>query len=123
MLNSSRIYCLFTIAVFTGCQSTVRDLDFINKRFQATYNIDSTRALDSMQVAALRNSKAIYQFSEDGKGILHIQTGMLSNDTPFSWMLKDDSLSIDQAVYQVQKELKGMILRNDSVKLVFSQQP
>lgn len=114
---------LLLIACFTGCDSGVRDLDFINKQFQVTYNLDSTRTIDSTKLAAFRNSKAIYNFSEGGKGTTHIQMGMVSNEIPFTWRIKNDSLSINKAVYFARKQDKGFVLTNDSVKLVLSQQP
>lgn len=118
-----RVLCPLSITFFTGCNSGVRDLDFINKQFQATYNLDSTRTIDSTRLAALRNAKAVYNFSESGKGTTHIQMGMVSNDIPFTWTIKNDSLTIDKAVYFVRKQDKSLVLVNDSVKLVFSQQP
>jgi len=112
-----------SIAVFTGCNPGVRELDFIDKQFQATYNLDSTRTIDSTRLAALRNAKAVYAFSEGGKGVNHIRIGMVSSDIPFTWSIRNDSLTIGQAVYSVRKENKGFVLFNDSVKLMFSQHP
>ena len=63
------VLCLLSFTFLVGCESGVRDLDFINKQFQATYNLDSTRIIDSTQLEAFPNAKAIYNFGEDGKGI------------------------------------------------------
>jgi|GEM_PF-2355680 len=117
-----RILYPLSIAFLASCDTGVRKLDLINKQFQATYNLDSTRTIDSTKLAAFRDAKAIYNFSEGGKGTTHIQMGMVSNDIPFTWTINNDSLSIDQAVYFVRKQDKGLILVNDSVKLVFSPQ-
>lgn len=123
MRYSFLILCPLSIAGLTSCESGVRDLDLINKQFQATYNLDSTRTIDSSRLAALRNTKAVYNFSEDGKGTTHLQMGMVSNDIPFTWTIRKDSLTIDQTVYLVRKQDKGLVLVNDSIKLMLSQQP
>ena len=109
--------------LLAGCDTGVRELDFVSKQFSATYNIDSTRGLDSATLAKLMDSKAIYNFGEDGKGINHIQMGMVSKDTPFSWKVEKDSLVIDDQMYAVQKQEKGFILKSDSVKIMLSKQP
>jgi hypothetical protein len=57
----------------------------MSKRFLATYNVDSTKDIDSTNIARLMDSEVIYSFNEDGKGTSHIQMGMLSKDVPFSW--------------------------------------
>lgn len=115
-------FCLFSLIWVTGCGSGVRDLDFINKQFQVTYNLDSTRTIDSTQLIPFKNATATYTFMEDGKGMNHVQTGMLSTDVPFTWTLKNDSLSIDQSTYKVRKQNKGFVLVNNSTKLILSQQ-
>ncbi len=111
------------LGLSAGCDTGVRKLDFVSKQFTATYNIDSTRGIDSTVLARLMNSKAIYNFGEDGKGVNHIQMGMVSKDTPFSWKLEKDSLFIDAQAYAVQKQEKGFILKSDSVKIMLSKQP
>ncbi len=116
-------FCLSSLIWVTGCGSGVRDLDFINKQFQVTYNLDSTRTIDSTQLTTFRNATATYTFTEDGKGINHVQTGLLSTDVPFTWALHNDSLTIDQSTYTVRKQHKGFVLINDSTKLILSQQP
>ncbi len=113
----------FSLVWVTGCGSGVRDLDFVNKQFQVTYNLDSTRTIDSTQLTIYRNATATYTFMEDGKGVNHVQTGMLSTDVPFTWALNNDSLTIDQSTYTVRKQHKGFVLINDSTKLILSQQP
>ncbi|WP_420151560.1 hypothetical protein [Spirosoma sp.] len=122
MKHLVRSLWLLSVALSISCENGVRDLDFINKQFQVTYNIDSTRTLDSTRLDALRNSKAVYNFSEGGKGTTHIQTGMLSNDIPFTWRFENDSLFINKTAYGVQKQDKGLVIRNDSVKMVLSPQ-
>ena len=37
--------------------------------------------------------------------------------------MKDDSIVIDKSVYLVRKQYKWLVLVNDSVKLMLSQQP
>jgi len=118
-----RSSCALSLCLVVGCDSGVREFDFISKQFTATYNIDSTRGLDSTIVARLMDSKAIYNFGEDGKGMNHIQMGMVSKDTPFSWKLEKDSLFIDNQGYAVQKQDKGFVLKSDSVKIMLGQQP
>ncbi len=116
-------FCLFALVLFTACGSGVRDLDFINKQFQVTYNLDSTRTIDSTQLTTFRNATATYTFTEDGRGMNHVQMGMLSTDVPFTWTLNNDSLTIDQSIYTIRKQYKGFVLINDSTKLILSQQP
>jgi hypothetical protein len=106
-----------------GCKSGVRDLDFVSRKFTATYNVDSTQGIDSSNLNSLMGSRAVYSFEEKGKGTNHVQMGMLSKDTPFTWRVQNDSLYIDDAGYVVQKETKGFILRSDSAKIFLSQQP
>lgn len=106
-----------------GCKSGVRDLDFVSKKFSATYNVDSTLGIDSSNLNSLMGSKAVYSFEEKGKGTNHVQMGMLSKDTPFTWKVQNDSLYIDDAVYVIQRETRGFILRSDSAKIFLSQQP
>ncbi len=111
------------LSLLAGCNPGIRDLDFESKQFSATYNVDSTRGIDSTRLPNLMDSKAIYAFSKDGKGTNHIQTGMLSKDTPFTWKMEGDSLRIDNKTYAVQKQDQGFILKSDSVKIILSQQP
>ncbi|RYF53323.1 MAG: hypothetical protein EOO39_40930 [Cytophagaceae bacterium] len=113
----------FSLGLLVGCQTGVRDLDFTNKRFGATFNIDSTKGIDSTNLAMLSDSKAVYSFSEDGKGINHIQMGMLSKDTPFIWKVQGDSLLMDNKRYLVKPENQGFVLKSDSAKIFLIQQP
>ncbi|MGF7217642.1 hypothetical protein GGR92_003817 [Spirosoma lacussanchae] len=106
-----------------GCNSGIRYFDFISKQFTVTYNVDSTRGLDSSRMASLTNITSVYIFSEGGKGTNHVQMGMLSRDTPFTWSIRTDSLIIDNKGYAVQKQDIGYILRADSVKIILSKQP
>ncbi|MFD1143540.1 hypothetical protein ACFQ4C_20605 [Larkinella insperata] len=124
MKNSFSLSSVWALILFlqSSCSSGVRDLDLINKQFQITYNVDSTRGLDSTNLAIFQNSKAIYAFSEGGKGTSHMQTGMLSKDHLFTWSLKKDSLLIDQTTYRIQKEGQRLVLRSDSAKIMMSQQ-
>lgn len=115
-------FCLSSLIWVTGCGSGVRDLDFINKQFRVTYNTDSTRIIDSTQLETFRTATATYSFSQDGQGVNHVQMGMLSTDVPFTWSLRNDSLSIDQLTYVVRKQNNGFVLVNDSAKLMLSQQ-
>lgn len=111
------------LGLLAGCQTGVRDLDFTNKQFAATFNIDSTKGIDSTNLSMLRDSKAVYSFDEDGKGTNHIQMGMLSKDTPFSWKVQGDSLLIDNKPYWVKSENQGFLLKSDSAKIFLRQQP
>ncbi|GAB3722270.1 hypothetical protein [Spirosoma lituiforme] len=113
----------FSLGLLVGCQTGVRDLDFTNKRFGATFNIDSTKGIDSTNLAMLSDSKAVYSFSEDGKGTNHIQMGMLSKDTPFIWKVQGDSLLMDNKRYLVKPENQGFVLKSDSAKIFLIQQP
>lgn len=113
----------FSFPVLVGCSSGVRDLDFVSKRFTVTYNIDSTRGIDTTNLDNLTNASAIYTFNEDGKGTNHVRTGLLSRDTPFTWKVQADSLYINNTRYSVQKDVKGFILRSDSAKVFLSIQP
>lgn len=118
--------CVWALLLFwqSSCNTgSIRDLDLINQQFQITYNVDSTRGLDSTQLATLQTSKAIYTFSKKGEGNRHILMGMLSKDTPFSWSLKKDSLLIDQTAYHIKKEGQRLVLRSDSAKIILSKQP
>ena len=112
-----------SITLLTGCNTGIRDLDFESKQFTATYNVDSTKGIDSIRLSSLMDSKAIYAFSKDGKGTNHIQMGMLSKDTPFTWKVEGDSLRIDNKPYAVQKQDQGFVLKSDSTKIMLSQQP
>ena len=111
------------IGLLAGCNTGIRDIDFVSKQFMATYNVDSTRGIDSASLGSLMESKAIYSFSEKGKGTNHVQMGMLSKDTPFTWKVSGDSLFIDNKPYTVEKQDKGFIIRSDSVKIMLSSQP
>lgn len=115
--------CLLLSVALASCGSGVRDLDFINKQFQVTYNLDSTRTIDSTRLIHLRQATAIYTFGEDETGVTHIRTGMVSTDRPFTWTLNKDTLTINRVAYTVRKQDKGFVLVNDSVKFVLSQQP
>ena len=112
-----------SLSLLAGCQTGVRDIDFMNKQFAATFNIDSTKGIDSTNLATLSDSKAVYSFSDGGKGTNHIQMGMLSKDTPFSWKVQGDSLLIDNKSYSVKPENQGFLLKSDSAKIFLSQQP
>jgi hypothetical protein len=112
-----------SLSLFIGCKKGIRDLDFESKQFMATYNVDSTRGIDRSNMARLMDSKAIYSFSKDGKGTNHIQMGMLSKDTPFTWKIQGDSLLFDNKPYAVQKQDQGFMLKSDSVKIILNQQP
>jgi hypothetical protein len=107
----------------SGCNTGVRDIDFMSKQFAATYNVDSTKGVDSTNLASLMGSKSVFDFKDDGKGTNHIQMGMLSKDTPFTWRVERDSLYIDQKGYSIEKQTKGFTLRSDSAKIFLSQQP
>ncbi|GAB3036258.1 hypothetical protein [Spirosoma pulveris] len=111
------------LVLLSGCKTGTRDIDFVSKQFAATYNIDSTKGIDSTNLASLMGSKAIYSFSEDGKGMNHIQMGMVSRDTPFTWRVQQDSLYIDKKGYSIEKIDRGFTLRSDSAKIFLSQQP
>jgi hypothetical protein len=124
MKNSYSLSCLLALTIIlTSCNTGVRDLDLINQQFQVTYNTDSTRGIDSTHLASLQNAKAIYTFSEDGKGTSHVLTGMLSKDEPFTWSMKKDTLLINQAAYHIKKEGQRIVLRSDSVKIMLNLQP
>ncbi|GAB2563741.1 hypothetical protein [Spirosoma aerophilum] len=123
MNRQSIIIWSLAIGLFAACNTGVRDIDFISQQFSATYNVDSTKGIDSTNLASLMGSKSVFAFSEDGKGLNHIQMGMLSKDTPFTWKLEKDSLYIDQKAYAVQKQDKGFILKSDSTKIMLSKQP
>lgn len=122
MAHWARSICGLSLGLLVGCQSGVRDLDFMNKQFAATFNVDSTKGIDSTNLATLSGSKAIYSFSEGGKGTNHIQMGMLSKDTPFTWKVQGDSLFIDDEPYTVKQQDQGFTLKSDSVKIFLSQQ-
>lgn len=106
-----------------SCSPGVRDIDFESKQFEITYNLDSTRGLDSINTANLVRSKAVYAFSKDGKGTNHTQMGMLSKDTPFTWKVEDKNLRINNQLYAVEKQDNGYTLRSDSAKIILVQQP
>lgn len=112
-----------SLCLLLGCESGIRDLDFVSKRFTATFNVDSTQGIDSTNLSSFINSTAIYSFGEKGKGTNHVQTGMLSKDTPFTWKVQGDSLYIDKEGYVVEKDVKGYVLRSDSAKIFLTLQP
>ena len=85
----------------------------MNKKFQITYNLDSTRGFDSLRITTLKTSQALYNFGDDGKGTMHIQTGMLSEDNPFTWKVQNDTLFIDQKAYAVRKQDQTFVLRSE----------
>lgn len=122
MTHWAKGICGLSLGLLVGCQSGVRNIDFMNKQFEATFNVDSTKGIDSTNLATLSSSKAIYSFSEDGKGMNHIQTGMLSKDTPFIWKVQGDSLFIDDKPYTIEHQNKGFVLKSDSAKIFLSQQ-
>lgn len=123
MTHWVRSICGLSLGLLVGCQTGVRELDFMNKQFTATFNIDSTKGIDSTNLAMLRESKAVYSFDEGGKGTNHVQMGMLSKDTPFSWKVQGDSLLMDGKLYSVKTENQGFLLKSDSAKIFLSQRP
>ena len=44
---------ILLLGLLAGCNTGVRELDFVSKQFSATYNIDSTRGIDSSALARL----------------------------------------------------------------------
>ena len=110
-------------AALAGCGSGIRTVDFESKQFTATYKADSTHDVDTTSLSDLLDSKAIYRFGKDGKGINHIQIGMSSKDTPFTWAINGDSLRINSTPYAVQKQDEGFILKSDSTRIMLNQQP
>lgn len=123
MLHRAILLLTVSLSLFIGCKSGVRKFDFESKQFSATFNVDSTLGIDSMRLANLVDSKAIYSFGEDGKGVTHIQMGMVSKDTPFTWKLQGDSLLIDNKPYAVQKQEQWLMLKSDSAKIMLSKAP
>lgn len=123
MKRQSIIILSLCLGPLTGCNTGVRDIDFISQQFAATYNVDSTKGIDSTNLASLMGSKSVFAFSDEGKGTNHIQMGMLSKDTPFTWRIDRDSLFIDQKGYAIQKQDKGFILKSDSTKIMLTKQP
>ena len=119
----ARFISVILLGLTASCSPGVRDIDFESKQFEVTYNLDSTRGIDSIDTQNLLKSKAIYAFSKDGKGMNHTQMGMLSKDTPFSWKMEDKNLRIDNQVYTIEKQDNGYILRSDSAKIILVQQP
>ena len=115
--------CAGLLGFLAGCNSGIREIDFESKKFTATYNVDSTNGIDTTSLSDLLDSKAIYSFNKGGKGTNHIQIGMLSKDTPFTWKVDGDSLRINNTPYAVQKQNEGFILKSDSAKIMLSQQP
>ncbi|QKZ14258.1 hypothetical protein [Spirosoma sp. KUDC1026] len=105
----------------TGCTTGIRDLDLENKQFEATYNVDSTRGLDSADRARFQLTKTIYSFGENGVGTKHAQVGMLSTDSTFKWAIEGDkgeSLRINKDRYLVKEQSKGYRLMTDSTMLI-----
>ena len=114
---------LVSVGLITGCSGGVRDIDLESKQFEVTYNVDSTRGMDSTRLKTLQGSKAIYSFSKGGKGTQHTQTGMLSKDSSFTWQAKGDSLMINRDTYAIQKQDNGYKLKSASAMMILSQQP
>ncbi|GAB3759579.1 hypothetical protein [Spirosoma pomorum] len=105
----------------TGCTTGIRDLDLENKQFEATYNVDSTRGIDSTNMARLQLTKTIYSFGENGTGTKHAQIGMLSTDSMFSWSIEGDkgeTLRINRNAFFVKEQSKGYRLMSDSTMLI-----
>lgn len=123
MTNLKISFWAVLLSFLAGCKSGIRDIDFESKQFTATYNVDSTSGVDTSSLSDLLDSKAIYSFSKGGKGTNHIQMGMLSKDTPFTWQVEGDSLRINDTPYAVQKQDEGFMLKSDSAKIILSQQP
>lgn len=113
---------LLSISALIGCTNGVRKLDLVNKQFRATYNVDSTRGIDSTQLNNLLNSTAMYDFGDDGKGTSYIQQGMVVREKKFTWRVVNDSLYIDQTAYNIQPQGRRFVLRSDSVKIILSLQ-
>lgn len=111
------------IGSLAGCKTGVRDIDFMSKQFAATINLDSTQGIDSTKLSQLKASKTIYSFSEGGKGISYIETGMISEENPFVWKIQGDTLLINNKPYAVQKMDMGFTLKSDSAKILLSKQP
>jgi hypothetical protein len=116
-----KILVMGITVLILGCTTGIRDLDLENKQFEATYNVDSTRGLDSTDMARLQLTKTIYSFGEDGVGTKHAQVGMLSTDSSFTWSIegeKGESLRINRNMYFVKEQSKGYRLMSDSTMLV-----
>ncbi|GAB3909919.1 hypothetical protein GCM10028803_48570 [Larkinella knui] len=111
------------LGLLASCTTGVRDIDLESKQFEATYNVDSTRGLDSARRQSLLNARAVYSFSKAGQGRLHTQIGMLSRDSSFTWKIKGDSLQIEGQTFAIKKQDNGYDLKSDSVMLILSQQP
>jgi hypothetical protein len=121
-LNTIRLIWVAGLCLLIGCDGAPREMDFVSQQFVATFNVDSTKGIDSISLPRLMNSKAIYNFSDGGTGTYHLQMGMLSKDTPITWELKGDSLFIDKKPYTIRKEDQAFILKSDSVKIILSKQ-
>jgi hypothetical protein len=116
-----RILAIGVTVLVMGCTTGIRDLDLENKQFEATFNVDSTRGIDSTDMAQLRLTKTIYSFGEDGTGTKHAQIGMLSTDSTFSWAIEGDkgeTLRINRSTYFVKEQSKGYRLMSDSTMLI-----
>lgn len=106
-----------------GCSGGVRTIDLEGKQFEVTVNADSTAGLDSVRLEEMRQSPVIYNFSEGGEGQQHMQTGMLSRDTSFSWQVDGDSLQLDEERYAIEQTDEGFKLKSDSALLFLRTQP
>jgi hypothetical protein len=116
-----RILAMGVTVLVMGCTTGIRDLDLENKQFEATFNVDSTRGIDSTDMARLRLTKTIYSFGENGTGTKHAQIGMLSTDSTFSWAIEGDkgeTLRINRSAYFVKQQSKGYRLMSDSTMLI-----
>ena len=123
MNAQTRLIPVIFLGSLAACSTGVRDIDFESKQFEVTYNLDSTRGIDSVNRENLMKSKAVYAFSKGGKGTNHTQMGMLSKDTPFTWKIADKNLTIDNQTYAIEKQDNGYTLRSDSAKIILVQQP
>jgi hypothetical protein len=110
--------------LMAGCSTGVRDIDLMGKQFDVSYNVDSTRGLDSMRTITLLNSKTILSFIEGGQGIVHRQTGTISKDSSFNWKMEEDGrVALNDQYYTIEKQVKGFKLKSDSAMLIFLQLP
>ncbi|WP_146624536.1 hypothetical protein [Larkinella arboricola] len=114
---------LLLSGLIAGCSTGMRDIDFINRQYEVSYNIDSTKGMDSARIAGLLNAKTVLNFLEGGQGTVHTQWGMVSKDSSFNWKLQEDQLVINDQSYTVEKLFKGYKLKSDAEMLIFRQQP
>lgn len=117
-----RIWAVW-LALLAGCKHGTGANDFERKQFTATYTAAARQETDTTSLTHLLDSKAIYTFREDGKGINHVQIGMKSKDRLFTWKMEGDSLRIDNKPYGVRKHPQGFVLTSDSVSITLRQQP